>query len=120
MENGSGAGCMATFYETLDDAAKELRAGPDHDLLIALQSARADDRLPTACGNQARFFEHRGRVYFETKPYAWPLQQAGNEYHRVATVRAGKVLDVCGFRFSSSVTGRPTGEPRWSAAPLPR
>ncbi|SHN23049.1 hypothetical protein [Rhizobacter sp. OV335] len=112
MSSSAGAGCEATFYETLDDDATVLRPGPDRDLLMALQEAQADTRYPVTCGNQARFFEHRSRVYFETKPYAWPLQQAGDEYHRVATVRSGKVLDICRFRFTSTTTGRPSGMPR--------
>lgn len=112
MESSAGTGCMATFYETLDDDAKELRAGRDRDLLIALQGSRADDGYPATCSNQARFFEHQGRVYFEAKPSSWPLQLAGHEYHRVATVRGGKVLDVCRFSFISTVTGRRSSVPR--------
>lgn len=108
MDSSAGAGCGATFYETLDDDATTLRPGPDRDLLRALQGARADDRRPVTCGNQARFFEHQGRVYFETKPAIWPPQDSGDEYHRVTTVRNGRVLEVCGFGFTSRVTGRPS------------
>jgi len=42
-------------------------------------------------------------VYFENKPAAWPPADSWNQYHRVARIERGKVVDVCDFKFETTI-----------------
>ena len=54
-------------------------------------------------GNEPRFFAHRNSVFFENQPTQWPPADARDQYHDVKTLRNGRVVEVCGFRFTTSV-----------------
>lgn len=104
VENASGAGCAETFFELLNDDGTQILKGPVRDRLMALQGAHGEGRYPIQCGGHARLLSHRGQTYVEVKPSTWPPLSEWDEYHRVATLRDGKVIDVCDFKFKSSVS----------------
>lgn len=103
LSSGAGAGCDAEFFDMIGKDGK-LASGPKQKLLVKLQGADPDGRYPMACGNSVRFFEYRGKVYFENRPKNWPPDSARDQYHRVTRVDQGKVVDVCDFRFETKVS----------------
>ena len=104
LESGAGPGCEAIFFDQLNRRGSEFGRGNSRNLLMHLQQADPSNLDPyQPCGNQARLFEYRHQVYFETKPREWPPQDTSDEYHRVARIRDGKAEDVCGFTFGSAV-----------------
>lgn len=106
LASGAGPGCSATFYDLLTPDGSGFESGPMVDLLWQLQGGQGrDSRWPVSpCGNQARFFLHADRTYFETRPLAWPPRDRRDQYHRVTRVEDGRVREVCGFRFESVVS----------------
>lgn len=104
LSSTAGAGCDETVFDELDANAAHVKPGPRRDQLMVLQGADSSDRYPVRpCGNQPRFFAHKGNVYFETKPSKWPPIDQWNSYHRVTRIRQGQVEDVCHFSFKSTV-----------------
>jgi hypothetical protein len=97
LSSTAGAGCDANFYDALNDQGTELASGPRRELLIRLQEGGG------SCGNVARFFEADGKVYFENKPAAWPPADERNQYHRVTRIEKGTVIDVCDFKFKTTI-----------------
>jgi hypothetical protein len=72
---------------------------------MTLQHADPTDRYPIRpCGNAPRFFRYQDKTYLETKPASWPPGSEQDTYHRVTRVDGGKVVDVCDFQFTSSVS----------------
>jgi hypothetical protein len=105
LASGAGAGCDETFYDTADETGKHYTSGTARDLLMALQHADPTDRYPIRpCGNAPRFFRYQDKTYLETKPASWPPRSEQDTYHRVTRVDGGKVVDVCDFQFTSSVS----------------
>ena len=102
--SGAGAGCDEAFYDVVDKAGQRFVSSSKRDLLMKLQNAAPSNRYPMPpCGNRARFFVYHGKVYFESKPAAWPPADNWNQYHRVARVDRGKVVDVCDFKLESTI-----------------
>ena len=104
LSSGAGAGCEETFFDQVDEQGSRFESGPRRDLLIAMQGISDANRFPVLpCGNNPRFFRYRGQTFFETRPAQWPPIDDWEQYHRVLRIRGGKVEDVCGFAFSTSV-----------------
>jgi hypothetical protein len=97
LSSGAGAGCGAEFYDLLDTTGQRLVSGPQHALLMQLQNANPSHRYPILCGNKARFFTYHGKIYFENKPATWPPIDDLNQYHRVARIGRGSVVDRVRF-----------------------
>jgi hypothetical protein len=108
--SGAGAGCDSTFYDLLTEDGAEFDEGPKSHLLRQLQNVAKGDRYGAGCANMARFFVYRNRVFFENRPAQWPPADERNQYHFVKTVRKGRVVDVCGFRFTSSISAAGSGK----------
>lgn len=108
VASGAGAGCDAHFYDTLDQSGQNLASNSKHDLLMKLQNAEPSNRYPILpCSNKARFFSYHGKVHFESKPTTWPPIDEWNQYHRVTRIDRGRVIDVCNFKFETSVSYEP-------------
>jgi tetratricopeptide (TPR) repeat protein len=105
LSSGAGAGCESVFYELLDDNAAHFKEGDISELLSEVQSANFGGRYPTQCGNDPRFFEHNGEVYFESRPAQWPPADQWTQYHYVKSIQRNKVVDVCSFSFATRVRG---------------
>jgi len=104
MSSGAGAGCDEVFFDVVDKAGRQLISGSRRDLLMKLQNADPSKRDPMLpCANKARFFVYHGKVYFENKPAALPPADNGDQYHRVARVDRSKVVDVCDFKFETTI-----------------
>ena len=104
LNSSAGAGCDEIFYDVVDKAGQRFASSSKRDLLMKLQNADPSNRYPMLpCGNKARFFLYHGKVYFENKPAASPPADNWNQYHRVARVDRGRVVDVCDFRFETTV-----------------
>jgi len=104
LNSSAGAGCDEIFYDVVDKAGQRFASSSKRDLLMKLQNADPSNRYPMLpCGNRARFFMYHGKVYFENKPAAWPPADNWNQYHRVARVDRGRVVDVCDFRFETTI-----------------
>ncbi|OGP94243.1 MAG: hypothetical protein A2Z19_05085 [Deltaproteobacteria bacterium RBG_16_54_18] len=97
-----GVGCDAKFYDILDNTGQNLLSGTKHELLMKLQDADPSKRYPPICSNEPRFFVYRDKVYFENKPADWTIDNGG-EYHRVTRIDQGKVVDVCDFKFETTI-----------------
>jgi hypothetical protein len=96
MMSGAGRGCDAYFYDVLEGSASHARlaSGPSHQAIRQLQGLDPDDnKFVPPCGNLARLFNHKGQLYFESKPRVWPPMDSADEYHRVARFENGKVAD---------------------------
>lgn len=106
LSSGAGPGCESKFFDLLDPDGTQILKGTARNKLMELQGIDGESGRATRCGNHARFFSHDGRVYFETWPADWPPRDAWHQYHRVATVRNDQVIDVCDFKFESSVSTR--------------
>jgi hypothetical protein len=105
MSSTAGPGCEAVFYETVNQQGTRFMPDPKRDVLMKLQGADASDRyLIRPCANKPRFFIHKRRIHFETKPWSWPPINTWNQYHRVTAVIDGQVKEVCGFTFESTVS----------------
>ncbi|MGL5631526.1 MAG: hypothetical protein ACRDD3_04110, partial [Azovibrio sp.] len=100
LESGAGSGCGEMFFDQLNTSGNQFESGPKQSLLMALQQANPSSRYPVRCGNNPKFFEYQGKIYFENKPSTWPPVDKYQEYHRVARINDGKVEDVCDFSFS--------------------
>ena len=113
MASGAGAGCDATFYDLLDATGTSFDDGPKRDMLLKLQNITPGNRYPVRCENKPRFFTHRGKTYFETRPATWPPIDDWNQYHDVRMIDAGQVREICDFRFKTrvSVDRRPMEKP---------
>ena len=104
LNSSAGAGCDEIFYDVVDKAGQRFASSSKRDLLMKLQNADPSNRYPMLpCGNKARFFLYHGKVYFENKPAASPPADNWNQYHRVARVDRGRVVDVCDFRFETTI-----------------
>ncbi len=103
LSSGAGPGCEALFYDILDNTGQNLMSGSKHELLMKLQNADSSSRYPIGCGNKPRFFIYRGKVYFENKPATWPPVDNWSQYHRVTRIDQGKVVDVCDFKFETTI-----------------
>jgi len=103
--SGAGAGCDATYFQSMDKNGTELGADERGYILDTLQHGEnAFDRARSECGNVASFFKYEGRIYFENKPREDLEPRDSNKYHRVATYRNGESKDVCDFQFVSKVS----------------
>lgn len=108
LSSGAGAGCGATFYAVLDRTGTRLASGTKHEQLMKLQEGDPSRRLPIrACGNAPRFFAYQGKIFFETKPARWPADNDWDSYHLVARLNRDEVVDVCDFRFETTVSVLP-------------
>jgi hypothetical protein len=105
LSSGAGPGCDETFFDLLDRNAARFEDGVNRDLLMHMQKADPKDRYPLRCGNDPRFFEDSGKIYFESRPAGWPPTNAWDQYHFVTQIENGKAIDACQFRFETSVTG---------------
>jgi hypothetical protein len=104
LSSSAGAGCDEMFYDVVDKAGQRFASSSKRDLLMKLQNADPSNRYPMLpCGNRARFFVYHGKVYFENKSAAWPPADNWNQYHRVARVDRGRIVDVCDFRFETTI-----------------
>jgi hypothetical protein len=108
MASGAGAGCDAAFYDLLVIDGDRFEGGQSLTLLSQLQGG---DGIAAAhpfsmCRNRPRFFDHGGRIYYETKPKTWPPRDQRDQYHRVVRFGAGRLQEVCDFRFKSVVSGQ--------------
>lgn len=104
MASGAGAGCDATFYDLLDATGTSFEEGPKRDLLLKLQKISAGDRYPVRCQNKPRFFTHRGKIHFETRPATWPPIDEWDQYHDVRVIDNGQVREICDFKFKTRVS----------------
>ncbi len=104
LSSGAGAGCDAEFYDVLDPSGQYLVSGQKHDLLMKLQKADPSHKYPIGCNNKARFFIHRGKVYFEARSAQWPPIDNASQYHRVARIAQGNIIDVCDFVFETLIS----------------
>jgi hypothetical protein len=105
LSSGAGPGCEAQLYDVLDKGGGRLASGLKHAQLMKLQQADPSDRYPIRpCGNAPRFFTYRGKIFFENKPAQWPPVDAWHQYHRVARAAGSEVVDVCDFRFETTIS----------------
>jgi hypothetical protein len=105
LSSGAGAGCDEEFFDSLSETGNELGTGSDHDLLMQMQHVEPSNRYPILpCGNSARFFKYKGKVYFESKPSQWPPVDSWNEYHYVTRITGHGVEDVCHIKFAARVS----------------
>jgi hypothetical protein len=105
QQSGAGAGCDAVFFDQVDADGAQFLSSDKRKLLIDLQGADPSNRYPILpCQNQPKFFEYNGKIYFESRPITWPPIDSWNQYHRVSRIASGKVMDVCGFSFKTTVS----------------
>ena len=104
LSSGAGAGCEATFYDLLDATGTSFDDGPKRDLLLKLQKISPGNRYPVRCENKPRFFSHRGKIHFETRPATWPPIDDWDQYHDVRAIDGGLVREICDFKFKTKVS----------------
>lgn len=105
LTSGSGPGCDAWFYDILDKTGQNFLSSPKHELLMKMQNMDPSNRFPVyRCANKPRFFTYKGKVYFENKPAIWPPTSQSDQYHHVTRIDRGRVVDVCGFEFRTTVS----------------
>jgi hypothetical protein len=107
IASGAGPGCTATFYDMLNVNGEELASGSKRDLFMQLQGADTDTqqvRYPVSCGVVVRLFRHNGTIFAESRAAEWPPTNDSDVAHRVARIVHGKAVDVCDFRFQTSVS----------------
>jgi hypothetical protein len=105
LSSGAGAGCDEELFDSVNETGDQLGAGPDHELLMKLQHVEPSNRYPILpCGNAARFFKYKGKVYFESKPAEWPPVDSWNQYHYVTRITDRRVEDVCHIKFAARVS----------------
>ncbi len=105
MTSGAGAGCDVTFFDEINRRGTGFNNGLKRELLMAMQRADSKARYPVLpCKNNPQWFRYKNRVYFETQPDVWPPSDSWNAYHRVTRVNRGRVIEVCDFRFETTVS----------------
>lgn len=94
-----------TFFDQLDRNASRFEDGATHDLLMQMQKANPTDRYPVRCGDDPRFFESNGKIYFESRSTSWPPSDTWDQYHYVTHIENGQAIEACHFRFTTEVAG---------------
>jgi hypothetical protein len=105
LSSGAGAGCGETFFDLLDRNASRFEDGATRDLLMQMQKASPTSRYPVQCGNDPRFFESNGKIYFESRPTNWPPSDTSDQYHYITQIENGQAIEACHFRFTTEVAG---------------
>ena len=94
IDSSAGSGCHGTYYMTLNGSS--LNSESKSSLLNKIQDSSGIEEIgyPINCGNSARFFSYKGRVYFEDK------NDFLNQYHKLKRVDKDRVVDICDYQLS--------------------